>query len=135
MKMIGDHVMIQLLRSGTRRRPCKVEYAACAGDRLRVWTPYLRRGLDAEDLRERRAADLELALVGLARADHALELEARAAQRAGERVLGVALAPGEDLDRRGGRGDRDAGARHRARPLERAAHQQRARPGWRPASA
>src|ERR687894_1672509 len=85
-----------------------------------------RRLLDAVDLRERRTADLELALVGLARADHALDLEARAADRARGARLAVALAPGEDLDGRRGRGQRDGAARQRARPLDRAPQQQRA---------
>src|SRR5687768_8133014 len=57
----------------------------------------LGRLLHAQDLRERGAADLELALVGLARADHALDLEARAADCARRARLAVALAPGEDL--------------------------------------
>src|SRR4051794_5758276 len=63
-----------------------------------VWT--LVRGgiLDAQDLGERGAARLELALVGLARAHHALDLEAGPVQRPGEPRLGVALAPREDLD-------------------------------------
>src|SRR3954469_21690704 len=39
-----------------------------------------RRRLHPQDLGERGAADLELALVGLARADQALDLEAGAAQ-------------------------------------------------------
>ena len=81
--------------------------------------------LHAEDLRERGAADLELALVGLARADHALDLEARAADRPRRARLGVALAPGEDLDGRGGRGERDGAAGQRPRPLDRAPQQQR----------
>ena len=69
--------------------------------------------LDAQDLGQRGAPDLELALVGLARADEALDLEARALERAGERRAGVALGPREDLDggRRGGERDRAAGER------------------------
>src|SRR5918994_7442215 len=73
------------------------------------------RLLHAQDLRERGAADLELALVGLARADHALDLEARAADRARGAGVAVALAPREDLDGRRGRGERDGAARERAR--------------------
>src|SRR3954451_1348036 len=75
------------------------------------------RLLHPQDLRERRAADLELALVGLARADEALDLEAGAPQGARRTGLRVALAPGEDLDGRSGRGDRDRAAGHRPRPL------------------
>src|SRR5688572_30653644 len=81
----------------------------------------------AQDLRQRRAADLELALVRLARADHALDLEAGPADRPRGAGLAVALAPGEDLDGRGGRGERDGAAGQRARPLDRLPQQQRAR--------
>src|SRR5215216_8032219 len=83
------------------------------------------RLLHAQDLRERGAADLELALVGLARADHALDLEAWAADRARRARVGVTLAPCEDLDGRGGRGERDGAAGQRARTLDSAAQQQR----------
>src|SRR3954447_16793486 len=58
--------------------------------------------LHPQDLGERRAPDLELALVGLARAHQALDLEARAPQDARGARLAVALAPREHLDRRGG---------------------------------
>ena len=80
----------------------------------------------AQDLRERGAPDLELALVRLARADHALDLEAGAADRPRGARLAVALAPREDLDGRGGRGERDGAAGQRARPLDGAPQQQRA---------
>src|SRR4051812_14429728 len=79
--------------------------------------------LHTQDLRERGAADLELALVGLARADHALDLEARAADGPRRTRLAVALAPREDLDGRRGRGERDGAARQRARTLDDAAQQ------------
>ena len=78
----------------------------------------------AEDLREGRAAHLELALVGLARPDHALDLEAGAADGARGAGLAVALAPGEHLDGRGGRGERDGAAGQRPRTLDHAAQQQ-----------
>src|SRR4051812_17295733 len=92
----------------------------------RVWTLVRGRGFDFQDLGERRAPHLELALVRLAGADHALDLEARAAQRAGEPRLRVALAPREDLDRHRGGGERDRAARHRARLLEHLPEEQRA---------
>src|SRR5829696_7211596 len=93
-----------------------------------VWTLVrVSGGLGAQDLGERGAADLELALVGLARADHALQSEAGLPDRAREPRLGVALAPREHLDRHGGGGEGDRPAGHRARPLERPAEQQRAR--------
>src|SRR5215210_2948972 len=82
--------------------------------------------LHAQDLRERGAPDLELALVRLARADHALDLEAGAADRPRGARLAVALAPGEDLDGRGGRRERDGAARQRPRALDDLAQQQRA---------
>src|SRR5215218_4278692 len=82
--------------------------------------------LHAQDLRQRGAADLELALVRLARADHALDLEAGAADRARRAGVAVALAPGEDLDGRGGRGERHGAARERPGTLDRAPQQQRA---------
>src|SRR4029079_6212534 len=79
--------------------------------------------LHTQDLRERGADDLELALVGLARADHALDLEARAADRARGARLRVALAPGEDLDGGRGRGERDGAAGQRAGPFHHAPQQ------------
>src|SRR5215210_2501244 len=79
--------------------------------------------LDAQDLRERSAADLELALVGLAGADDPLDLEAGAANGAGGARLAVALAPREHLDGGGGRGDRDRPAGQRARTLDDLAQQ------------
>src|SRR4051794_8546646 len=82
--------------------------------------------LHPEDLGERGAADLELALVGLARADQALDLEPGAAEGARGAGVRVALAPGEDLDGGGGRSDRHGAAGHRARPLDHAPQQQRA---------
>src|SRR5947208_16969223 len=58
-----------------------------------VWTLVLGRALGPQDLREGRSTHFELALVGLARAHHALDLEARAAQRPREPRFRVALAP------------------------------------------
>src|SRR4051794_41150008 len=80
----------------------------------------IRRGslFHAQDLRERGAADLELALVGFARADHALDLEARAADRARGAGVAVALAPREHLDGRRGRGEGDGAAGQRPRALD-----------------
>src|SRR3954470_17270428 len=74
--------------------------------------------LDPEDLGQRGAADLELALVGLARPERALELEAGALERARDPGLRVALGPGEDLHRGGGRGEGDGAAGQRVRALE-----------------
>src|SRR3954471_8851400 len=82
--------------------------------------------LDAQDLSERGAADLELVLVRLARPHEALDLEAGPANGARGPGLGVALAPGEDFDRRGGGGERDRPAGHRAPPVDQAAEEQRA---------
>src|SRR3954469_25858933 len=81
----------------------------------------------AQDLRERGAPHLELALVRLARADDALDLEPRAPDRAGGPRLAVALAPREDLEGCRGRGERHRAARQRARPLDDLPQQQRAR--------
>src|ERR687893_478395 len=85
--------------------------ARSARGRTRVLTPSSGGGgaLRAQDLGERRAADLQLALVGLARADEPLDLEAGALQRARQRRAGVALRPREDLH-----GGRRGGERHRA---------------------
>ena len=102
----------------------------------RNWGLTLRPArLDAQDLGERGAADLELALVRLARADSALELEARAAQRARRARPGVALAPREDLDGRprwrpARRAPPASGPGARARGAAAAC-----RRGWTPASA
>src|SRR3954451_15120499 len=74
--------------------------------------------LHPQDLGQRGAADLELALVGLAGADQALDLEPGAAQRARSAGLAVALAPGEHLDGGGGRRQRHRAARHRPRALD-----------------
>src|SRR4051794_30797119 len=84
------------------------------------------RLLHPEDLRERGAPDLELALVGLARADQALDLEPGAARGARRAGLRVALAPREHLARGGGRRDRHRAAGHGARPLDHPPQQQRA---------
>src|SRR5215211_2589233 len=77
----------------------------------------------AQDLGERGPADLELALVGLPRADDPLDLEAGAADGAGGARLAVALAPREHLDGGGRRGDRDRPAGQRPRPLDDLAQQ------------
>ena len=54
--------------------------------------------LHPEDLRERRASDLQLALGGLPRREHALHLVAGSVEGAGDGGAGVAVAPREDLD-------------------------------------
>src|SRR3954451_4457552 len=105
---------------------CSAGVSQPTPDHNEVWTLVLGRRFDSQDLRERRAADLELALVRLARPDDALDLEARAAQRAGQARLRVALAPREHLDRHRGGGERDGATRDRAGPLEDPAEQQRA---------
>src|SRR4051794_40753013 len=108
MKMIGPH---------RRRKPLNcshqliaTEYRRERADCYGVWT--LVR-LHPQDLFQRGAADLELALVRLARAERPLELVARPLERARDRRLRVALRPREDLDRgrRGGERDRAAGQR------------------------
>ena len=67
-----------------------------------------QRLLDAQDLGERRAPDLELLLGRLARAEHALELVPGRRRARARRGRAVALGPREDLD-----GERRA---RRARP-------------------
>ena len=79
-----------VLRSCPRSSSGAVSLAVAAGGlEAGVWTPFF----DAEDLGERGAADLELALVGLARADQraAARSPGRLSAR-GDRRVGVALA-------------------------------------------
>src|SRR5829696_1770954 len=134
MKMIGAHVMIQLSTwnhcsatvSMAPVSPLNLERRLGPGPHS---TDVLSRGgslLRAQDLRERRSPDLELALVGLARADDALDLEAGAPDRARGPRVAVALAPREHLDGRGGRGERHGTAGQRARPFDDLPQQQRA---------
>src|SRR4051812_23758368 len=80
-----------------------------------VWTLVLRvsvGGFDPQDLGKGGPPDLELALVGLARADDALDLESWPPDRLGQARLPVALAPREHLDGDGRGGQRDRAARH-----------------------
>src|SRR5690348_12306019 len=83
----------------------------------------LRSALHAQYLREGSAADLELQIRRLARAEHALQLVAGTAQRAGQRGVAVALGPREDLDRRADRRQLDGGPGERRRVLDGAPQQ------------
>src|SRR4029077_18292451 len=98
--------------AGDRRHEASIAPARASRTGVRTLNGWLR--FDPQDLGEGGATDLELALVGLARADQALQLETRPAQGLRDRRGGVALAPGEHLDRDGSRRDRDARTGHRA---------------------
>ena len=93
------------------------------------------RRFDAQDLGQRGAADLELLLGRLARAQHALELVPGPAQRARQR----GVARGARTTRRPRRRRRSTRAGPRRRPAATGAPPRgagaRCRPGWRPAAA
>ena len=85
--------------------------------------------LDAEDLGQRRDADLELLGRRLLGRQVALDLAAGRVERLGQRGAVVAVAPGEHLHRERGAAEADRGARQRARPLDQPLQQHRAAGG------
>ena len=142
LRQAGDdlqHVLASLSGvAGDSEQGRYTKHAWCIGSLGGFLQPRRRqsaRRFDAQDLGQRRAADLELLLGRLARAQDALELVPGPAQRARQGGLLVALGPREDLDRGAERGELDRGAGQRRRTLDGAAQQQRCRPGWRPAAA